>query len=749
MDMRKLLEAVSKFAGEPEQKPGDQVKGTDAAKKSSKEHPFKGKLVGDSKDNMLRGLSQVAEDKSLEWELAEAYAKFMEDDLGVEPKRPARKGSRHARGHEPKLGYTTVKEATREEEWQGWKIRYETAPQIKGQPLRWMVWHTKRGTEAAHEGSAATPQEAVQAAKEWIQSGGNAKDITTASTVTIDFNVKFASDIVNGNDFYATIVSGPTLLVSSDAKPGFKRSHIRTQQSKATQNTTLLPVIALSSNEAKAAGLKAHGRYILGDTQQLEDGTLSYPLIYQSTVQAKGDMMRLGKPGLTVAMNREVSGLEEGWESGPEEPSSRGERDPDDAYDDMRQQRADAEAERQQARRPQEQYYTLTGRGPNMEPNYAFPGEYATQDEAAAARSRLMADPKTPNPRDIGISKHTRYLDLKEGIESGDPVESAVLNAVQELIQQGHTEVAPEVITNMVVAATSQPFLLKDLVDVNNNSQAVQHYVDSINPTKVKFSNEILTVKNEDPMKDKQAAQNGVAKMAAKAAGRSRLGEASTPLRDREDYDAKSKALQDIQIDPSTSQDPELTAEIARRKAELVQQAKSLGISESRAHKIIANKLKQIQLRQQLSTPADDLAAREARAKEDYRKYVEKMKEKNPNYIPLYKMDEAGSAVGSGAVGNGASSVGTAALNPDTVKQTTAALNTFKAATGSNASTPNIAKALDAVTQGNAVGGSEMKILEPVMKDLATVATDPKLAGQFKSLAGQVNQTQQKQQQAK
>lgn len=282
----------------------------------------------------------------------------------------------------------------------------------------------------------------------------------------------------------------------------------------------------------------------------------------------------------------------EGWESGPEEPSSSRERDPDDAYDDMRQQKADAEAERSQARRPQEKYYTLTGRGPKMEPNYAFPGEYDSLDAAKAARAKLMADPKTPNPRMIGIDSHTRYLDeagipptgqhrirsakkfvsvakqlgatiqdhgdeltavdskgivigefsrdemvgwiyapttnrseFNEGIESGDPVESAVLSAVQELIQQGHTEVAPEVITNMVVAATSQPFLLKDLVDVNNNSAAVQHYVDSINPTKVKFSNEILTVKNEDPMKDKKQAQNGVAKMAAKAAGRSRLGE--------------------------------------------------------------------------------------------------------------------------------------------------------------------------------------------------------------------------------
>jgi hypothetical protein len=41
-----------------------------------------------------------------------------------------------------------------------------------------------------------------------------------------------------------------------------------------------------------------------------------------------------------------------------------------------------------------------------------------------------------------------------------------------------------------------------------------------------------------------------------------------------------------------------------------------------------------------------------------------------------------------------------------------------------------------------------MKILEPVMKDVATIAQDPKLAGQFKTLAQQVNQAQAKQQQA-
>jgi hypothetical protein len=112
MDMKALLEKMMKFAGEPSQQVGDQVRGKDKAK-SSKEHPFKGRLVGDSVEpssNMLEELSQEAEDKSIEWELAEAYAKFMEDDLGVEPKRPSRKGSRHARGHEPQPQYKAVNE---------------------------------------------------------------------------------------------------------------------------------------------------------------------------------------------------------------------------------------------------------------------------------------------------------------------------------------------------------------------------------------------------------------------------------------------------------------------------------------------------------------------------------------------------------------------------------------------------------------------------------------------------------------
>jgi uncharacterized protein (DUF2252 family) len=46
-DLRKLLESMHEFSGEPEQKPGDQVRGTDKAKKTDK-HPFLKRLVGEA-----------------------------------------------------------------------------------------------------------------------------------------------------------------------------------------------------------------------------------------------------------------------------------------------------------------------------------------------------------------------------------------------------------------------------------------------------------------------------------------------------------------------------------------------------------------------------------------------------------------------------------------------------------------------------------------------------------------------------
>lgn len=134
------------------------------------------------------------------------------------------------------------------------------------------------------------------------------------------------------------------------------------------------------------------------------------------------------------------------------------------------------------------------------------------------------------------MKAHEFMRPLKEGLDfefeqpqiddlesdAGNPVITAVIKVVRDLIGQGHIDVDPNVITNHVVAATGKPFLLKDLVAVNNKSPEIQHYIDSINPSKVKFSTDILTVKNEDPAKEKEKSQATVSNMASRALNKKR-----------------------------------------------------------------------------------------------------------------------------------------------------------------------------------------------------------------------------------
>jgi hypothetical protein len=169
---------------------------------------------------------------------------------------------------------------------------------------------------------------------------------------------------------------------------------------------------------------------------------------------------------------------------------------------------------------------------------------------------------------------------------------------------------------------------------------------------------------------------------------------------------------------------------------------------ESRGHKIVATKLKDIE-RARKPAAEVDLKTREEQAKAEYRKYVEKMKKINPNFIPMYKMDEAGAnnpaqqnTVAAPVTGQPAATK----PDPKQVAATSQALSAIKAGTGSTAPTTTIAKALDSASQGNPVNQTDMKALEPMMKDMATVAQDPKLANQFKTLTQQVQQVQQKQQ---
>jgi hypothetical protein len=107
---------------------------------------------------------------------------------------------------------------------------------------------------------------------------------------------------------------------------------------------------------------------------------------------------------------KKALGLEEGWESGPEEYEEPYD-DADDAYDRMRQDKIDTEAEKEWAKLPKVSTYKLIGRGPNMEPNYEFGDEFDSMEQALEYRAKIMKDPKTPHPEHIGIRTITRLAD--------------------------------------------------------------------------------------------------------------------------------------------------------------------------------------------------------------------------------------------------------------------------------------------------------------------------------------------------
>jgi hypothetical protein len=196
---------------------------------------------------------------------------------------------------------------TKDIPYHNWVIRYRPAA-AAGQKVAWQIMD-KKG-DIKHKGESMSDKEAVGDAEEWVNQGGGTKQ-ESSSNVTIDFNVDFAKQFAPGGErFYATIDSDngqPVLFVSTEAQQGFKNSHIRTQKDKTTANTTQLPVITMSARESNAVGLQPNGRYLLGDKDPIDDNTAMFPLIFQGVVQGKGDMMKMGKPGLTVAHPREVT----------------------------------------------------------------------------------------------------------------------------------------------------------------------------------------------------------------------------------------------------------------------------------------------------------------------------------------------------------------------------------------------------------------------------------------------------------
>jgi len=310
-------------------------------------------------------------------------------------------------------------------------------------------------------------------------------------------------------------------------------------------------------------------------------------------------------------------GVNEGWESGPEEYEEPYD-DADDAYDRQRQEKIDTEAEREWAKLPKVSTYKLVGRGPNMEPNYEFGDEFDTLEQALEYRAEIMKDPKTPHPEHIGIRTLTRVVDKEQTNE----------NSVTTPQNKAHADQ-----------------MMKDLTKLQT---------DVPNP------------------------------------------------------------------------DPELAATIARRKDILTKQTKDLDMEESRGHKIISTKLKNIERERKFAKGELKIPTPQERQAQ-----LAKQKQQVKEY------GATGTSSASSAV---TQATANPIVTPDDVKKSVAATTALKSATGSATSTTNLMKAIDSASQGTAADAQTMKALEPTLDIVQAAFKDPKLASQFNSFAQQAKQ---------
>lgn len=170
---------------------------------------------------------------------------------------------------------------------------------------------------------------------------------------------------------------------------------------------------------------------------------------------------------------------------------------------------------------------------------------------------------------------------------------------------------------------------------------------------------------------------------------------------------------------------------------------------ESRGHKVISSKLKDIESQgKPISDTERDAHVMRMKAKmKDYQAA-------NPKSI-YKKVDEYGANQPAGTAGQKMvqtampTTQDVAAANnqgtPQQVAATAQATQTIKAASGATAPNDVIAKALDAVSKGQQVSPQDMQTLQPILKNVAAAGQDPTLANDYKTLASKAKIFQQTQ----
>lgn len=203
------------------------------------------------------------------------------------------------------------------------------------------------------------------------------------------------------------------------------------------------------------------------------------------------------------------------------------------------------------------------------------------------------------------------------------------------------------------------------------------------------------------------------------------------PILDKNDYLKRRSETWNLM---SQTTDPQTKEEARQRILDLDKQARAKKYiqSESRAHNIIATKLKNLERERKFAK--GELKIPTPQERQAQLKKLEKSKSVK-EFVATPTQGTADQTMQQK----------TQAQDPKQAQAVAQATQAMKSATGSSAPTTTLAKALNTASQGKPVVGQEAAALEPLMKDMATVAQDPNLSGQFKSLISQINQAQLKQ----
>ena len=712
----------------------------------------------ESDESILKDLSKGPRAKTKEEELAEAFAQFNEDDLGVEEKRPSRKGARPDREYtkhgKPSKRYTSVKEFAENPRGDDEGGKVSLIVQIvdnllkAGNTVDSYVLGARGHVERADlTTDGFTPNGSLQirkiGTKPSKQGARGIRPFKASDDANYDIQMVGPKhykivDKMEGRSDEVDEMIDPELIKSAGiglatglavpavSRLGYKAAEkvdnwLEKRKSKKKVKQT---------NEGWGADA-ANARH----AEQQSD--------WDKTLEKHKD-----DPKMTSRLKHlrawKASEAEKAAHAGEYVVRGRGYKFPGEDLEEARSDQVHTvNIVKRSSFGGESRTRTTSGTIPELLKYFGYTLEVGKAYEHERGRYKINMQPKNVKSLVDNLNKaasngasngaaNTYYTvgeehQITESIESADPVEGAVLKAAQELIHQGHTDVAPEVITNMVVAATGKPFMLKDLVDANKKSPAIQHYIDSINPSKVKFSSDILTVKNENPAKAKAKSASTVSSMAAKAASRPRLGE-------------------------------------AKKKSE---------VDESRGHKIVASKLKDIE---RWNKPIDDDAPKNwvvynktedkpymafSSKQEAYNFLMDKMffdkdytvvhksEIGEPTTEDIQPMANPQANPGSVAPANTPQTLTPndeqSEQDPKTAAQTATALSTLKSAAGIQAQPQDIAKALDDASQGKQVAQTDMTKIKPMMDILKTAGTDPKVAQQFKTIATQAKTSQQQQ----